>query len=330
MRPILSVLVLALLWTGCRATSPAPRPAAPPPAPVVLSTDTQLKLEKGSGNELRWKTDRQPTLLISTSQGASLSRDPVREIPLGAPSGSWLDRQAPDGVTCFYRVRVGERVSNEVAIAWPDRPLPSLSQPSLLVDKPNFCLEVRDGETCVKRYPIAMGRKCQNRKVCYDNATTPEGRYQIICLQPEATFYRAYDIDYPNAHDQERYDFFRQNGLLDEGSDIGGEIQIHGRGIASNWTFGCMALRNEDMDELFSHPEIGVGTPVTIVGHELSRADLEAADRADPATVALALQKVLGPDAACDARSLGRFQLERKLPVSCLPDARTLKALRLR
>lgn len=296
---------------------------------MKLKVDAGLQLE-AKGTELRWKADEKATLMISTSQAAYPGSDPIRELPLGSKSGRWVDPDAPDGVTCYYRVRSGERISNEVAIEWPDRPLPALFEPSILVDKPNYYLEVRDKNVPVKRYPIAMGKKCQSRKVCYDNASTPEGRYRIVTLQPEATYYRAYDIDYPNAHDRERYEFYRQNGLIEADRDIGGEIQVHGQGISRNWTFGCIALRNEDMDELFAHPEIAVGTPITIVGQQLRQADLQAIDEADPNAVALALQAALGPEAGNDARSLGRFQLERKLPVSCLPDLRTLEALGLK
>jgi hypothetical protein len=105
--------------------------------------------------------------------------------------------------------------------------------------------------------------------------------------------------------DRARYDLMQPN------TDIGGEIQIHGQGIHSNWTFGCMALRNQDMDELFAHPEIDVGTPVWIYGGELTLADLEsdAAHRMDP------LQ-------------LGRWQRSQKLPMTCIYDRATRSRLK--
>lgn len=302
--------------------APAPVRSTPRPVPPPLRVDEGLKLKR-NGMGLRWQAEAPPTLLVSTSRQARAGSDPLRSIPLSSRTGEWTDPDAQDGVSCYYRLKVGDRVSDEIEIAWPDRPLPRLSRPSFLVDKPNYSLEVQDNGRRVKRYPIAMGRNPENRKLCYDNASTPEGRYRIIGVQPEATYYRAYDIDYPNAHDQERYAFYRRNGLLEGDPGIGGEIQIHGKGIGSNWTFGCMALRNEDMDELFSHPEIGVGTPVTIVGAQLTCADLETIDAADREAVAEALHRE-----GCD--SLGQFQMKRKLPVSCLPDLRTMKALGLK
>ena len=43
---------------------------------------------------------------------------------------------------------------------------------------------------------------------------------------------------------------------------LGGTIYIHGHGASSDWTWGCVALENEDIRELFN--SISVGTPVTI------------------------------------------------------------------
>ncbi|MEW6284000.1 MAG: L,D-transpeptidase, partial [Candidatus Eremiobacterota bacterium] len=181
--------------------------------------------------------------------------------------------------------------------------------------------EVRDRGQAVKRYPVVMGRG-RGRKLRQDNASTPEGRYRLYNLQPRATFHRAYDVDYPNALDQVRYDLAQRKGLLPPETPIGSEIQIHGGGIHSNWTFGCVALRNEDMDELFSRPEIGVGTRVTLVGGELTREDLEAIDRADRD----AIVRLLGSD---DPQTLGEYQGTRGLPMTCQPDLRTQRALGL-
>ncbi len=321
------LLALVLLLAGCQA---GPGPARAEQSPLLgLQSDASLKLALQEGRRLAYQAPKPPTLLVSTSSLAVPGRHPIREIALPQAGGTFQDADAPDQVTCYYRLRLGERVSNEVAIAWPARPLPSLRRPSLLVDKSRFFLEAQDNGKRIKRYPIAMGKKHYQRKVCYDNASTPEGRYRIVALQPEATYYRAYDIDYPNQIDRQRYEFFKRNGLLEGSPDIGGEIQIHGKGIHANWTFGCMALRNEDMDELFAHPEIAEGTSVTIVGQELSLEDLLAIEQADPEKLKVALERELGTEAGFDPESLGRFQLAKKLPVTCQADRRTLEALGL-
>jgi L,D-peptidoglycan transpeptidase YkuD (ErfK/YbiS/YcfS/YnhG family) len=43
---------------------------------------------------------------------------------------------------------------------------------------------------------------------------------------------------------------------------LGGDVYIHGNGASSDWTWGCVALENEDMRELFD--AVNVGTPVAI------------------------------------------------------------------
>ncbi|MDY0041903.1 MAG: L,D-transpeptidase, partial [Desulforhabdus sp.] len=43
---------------------------------------------------------------------------------------------------------------------------------------------------------------------------------------------------------------------------LGGEIFIHAGGAHKDWTNGCVALYNRDMDELFNIAK--VGTPVSI------------------------------------------------------------------
>jgi len=141
-----------------------------------------------------------------------------------------------------------------------------------------------------------MGRLPLKRKLRFDNASTPEGRYRLLGLQPDATYYKALDLNYPNETDVARHQ------ILDPSSDIGSEIQIHGLGISRNWTWGCMAMRNEDIDELFAHSELGVGTVSWIYGGEITLAQLRADARAG----------------AVDRLALGRRQQRRGLPVTCL------------
>ena len=132
---------------------------------------------------------------------------------------------------------------------------------------------MRDGRRTLKRYPIALGRQPRKRKLHQDNASTPEGSYHIVSVQSHSRFYKAFNIDYPNSTDVDRYRRARERHELPRTGgrvpDIGGEIQIHGHGIESNWTYGCIALRDEDIDELFGLGTIGPGTPVFISGSEV-------------------------------------------------------------
>jgi len=196
---------------------------------------------------------------------------------------SFIDRFVAHNTTYYYvakiRIEDGLPISSNVAyITIPDVVLGHLANPGFLIDKVHYYLEVRDNEQPRKRYPIALGQNPMKRKLHQDNSSTPEGIYKIINLQPKATFYKAYDINYPNRTDRVRYNRAKaENRIVARGDripGIGGEIQIHGMGIWNNWTFGCIAMRNKNIDELFSHKEIGVGTPVIIIGREITRENI--------------------------------------------------------
>ncbi len=72
-------------------------------------------------------------------------------------------------------------------------------------------------------------------------------------------------LDYPNAEDRTRFRRLKRAGQMPRDQEIGSLIEIHGQGGRSrDWTKGCVALENADMDELA--PRVHVGTAVTIVG----------------------------------------------------------------
>jgi hypothetical protein len=72
-------------------------------------------------------------------------------------------------------------------------------------------------------------------------------------------------LDYPNSEDWTRFKQARQEGRIPGRSAIGGLIEIHGHGgRGDDWTNGCVALTNAEMDFLASR--VRTGTPVTIVG----------------------------------------------------------------
>ena len=155
-------------------------------------------------------------------------------------------------------------------------------------------------------------------------------------------FHRALDVDYPNRIDRIRYDFLRSQGRVPQGKSIGGEIQVHGQlrnwALERNWTWGCVALRNADIEELFDHSDIKVGTPLHIVGTDITREDIvylkKAWTAAEIANLQTHLQElghdpgkadgILGPQTR---RALGKFQIAWGFPVTCDLDRRTVDAL---
>ena len=217
--------------------------------------------------------------------------DPVRypimtiELTSQDVSTGFLDRSTAQNVTYYYMAALVSKntetiYSNIIAVATDKGELPQLTQPEIWVDKTHYFLEIRDQGKLAKRYPIILGRDPLKRKLHQDFATTPEGVYRVTNRKLRSTFRHAFDIDYPNSTDRIRYDLLKSAGKVPAGKSIGGEIQIHGQlrnwRLERNWTWGCIALRNEDIDELFEHKEIKVGTPVYILGEQLTREDLSA------------------------------------------------------
>ena len=223
--------------------------------------------------------------------------------PEGGPTSHWRvagshyrDRELAHGIDYWYEIESAGRRFRWGPVRIPWRALPPSVHPRLYIDKSRYLLSVLEGQKVLKRYAVAMGRRPMTRKLQFDQASTPEGRYRIVNLQPKATYHKALDIDYPNETDLARHQ------LLAPQSEIGGELQVHGMGIERNWTWGCVAMRSQDIDEIFRHSEIGVGTPIWIYGGEVSLAELQADARAG----------------WVDRLALGRRQQRLGLPVSCL------------
>jgi lipoprotein-anchoring transpeptidase ErfK/SrfK len=81
----------------------------------------------------------------------------------------------------------------------------------------------------------------------------------------QTRYYRALMLDYPNEEDMKRFRALKQQGLVPRRGGAGSNIEIHGDGgREQDWTQGCVALSNDDMDALVGF--VQVGTPVTIVG----------------------------------------------------------------
>ncbi len=145
--------------------------------------------------------------------------------------------------------------------------------PAVIVDKFAGKCYLFSGGVVIRSYDAELGRRWVGYKLFQGDNATPEGIYKVTRkLDRAATkYHKALLIDYPNEDDKKRFAMARENGIIPANSRIGGLIEIHGHGGKGfDWTEGCVALENRDMDELFSL--VKIGTPVTIVG---STRDLE-------------------------------------------------------
>jgi murein L,D-transpeptidase YafK len=122
----------------------------------------------------------------------------------------------------------------------------------------------RDGRA-IRAYRIALGAHPAGHKQREGDERTPEGVYAIDARNPNSSYHLSLRISYPNDHDRQR--------AATNGFDPGGQIMIHGLGPTatsmrvalhpgSDWTNGCVAVTNEEMDEIWQLVE--VGTPIEI------------------------------------------------------------------
>lgn len=109
------------------------------------------------------------------------------------------------------------------------------------------------GET-LKSYRISLGKQPVGAKEREGDLRTPEGIYWIDWRKPSDKYQLSLHISYPNARDQAR--------ARAKGVPPGGMIMIHGTPLDEeypewffhtlDWTEGCIALKNDDMREVWS------------------------------------------------------------------------------
>ncbi len=138
---------------------------------------------------------------------------------------------------------------------------------TILVDK--FSRKVivyLDGEIKFE-YSAELGKNWVGDKKVKGDKATPEGMYRIAKkFKSDSTkYYKALLLDYPNDEDTALFEAAIAKGILPRTAKIGGLIEIHGNGgKGTDWTNGCIALTDSEMDSIFKI--VKIGTPVTIVG----------------------------------------------------------------
>ncbi len=155
----------------------------------------------------------------------------------------------------------------------------------ILVDTTRLTVTVMEGDQVRRTYAnISIGRGGTTPDKRRNDDKTPLGEYHIVRIAPETPFHRFFGFDYPTL---EQADRALQAGVIDQrqfaqirrairskevppqATPLGGFIGIHGVGAGDvrvhgdfNWTNGCIALTNEQIDDLAQW--IDIGTRVVI------------------------------------------------------------------
>jgi murein L,D-transpeptidase YafK len=157
-----------------------------------------------------------------------------------------------------------------------DQPL-RLTSPRIVVKKAERKLLLYSDDKLVRTYRIGLGLSPVGDKVRQGDRRTPEGDFYIFTKNDKSAFYLSLGISYPNATHAEQglrdglitkaqYDSItralKAKQTPPQNTRLGGDIYIHGNGAGSDWTWGCVALDDRDVRELFQ--AIPVGTRVRI------------------------------------------------------------------
>ena len=157
-----------------------------------------------------------------------------------------------------------------IGVALPILEEPSVSLPdnvqvdSIVVEKSKHSISLLKSGEVLRTYRVALGRGGPEPKSRDGDARTPQGTYQIDSHNPRSSFYRALHISYPDATDVA--------AARARGVSAGGDVEIHGirNGLgwlgslhrAVDWTAGCIALTDREMDEVWR--VVPDGTPIVI------------------------------------------------------------------
>jgi murein L,D-transpeptidase YafK len=133
-------------------------------------------------------------------------------------------------------------------------PLPSETRiDRIIVEKSAKRLSTFRNGKQIKFYRIALGRNPLGPKQEEGDMKTPEGFYKIDSRNAQSSFHLALHISYPSDEDKKR--------AAARGASAGSDIMIHGirNGLGwigafhrwKNWTVGCIALTDEEIEELW-------------------------------------------------------------------------------
>jgi murein L,D-transpeptidase YafK len=147
----------------------------------------------------------------------------------------------------------------------------------IIVYKSERKLEVYDDDKKVATMKISLGFTPKGHKQHEGDGKTPEGEYYICTRNERSRYFLSVGLSYPNIDDataglerghisQDEFNKIKKSIEAGErppwNTALGGEIMIHGKGSSSDWTAGCIALTDNDMQYVWDNCDIG--TPVTI------------------------------------------------------------------
>lgn len=249
-----AVVVLAMLFSTMAGADVAAAPDAVADSYRMLQRLGLLKTPPAAPVQVQVK---QETAVVANHQAApAASEMVVSAMPHDTGNGQQPSSRAYDVLR-----RLGLLPSDAPA----PRAVVRATNVRVVVEKSKRRLYVlRNGKPLLE-YPVMLGGVPVGPKLQAGDLRTPEGVYTLDWRNPKSRFYKSMHISYPGPLDRQRAE--------ERGVDPGGMIMLHGehdepalrrilRRRARDWTEGCIALNNEDMDEIWR--TVPDGTPIEI------------------------------------------------------------------
>ena len=155
----------------------------------------------------------------------------------------------------------------------PQPHISNLHEPRIIIRKKARVLELFDGEKLVNKYKMVLGFTPSGNKSVDGDGRTPEGDFYVFTKNDQSSYYLSIGLSYPNVQDakrglaeklitREEYDqiisAIANKKMPPPHTRLGGEIYIHGGGTEEDWTDGCVAVKNEDIKEIFDAAIVGM------------------------------------------------------------------------
>ena len=164
----------------------------------------------------------------------------AQHLPVVAPQASAAsDGDCPQGYTCRSQA-VGPSPADK-----------------LLIEKARHKLHIVRGTNIVKSFTVALGSGGLEQKLFEGDRKTPEGRFAVSGRYP-SKWHTYLALDYPGDADRARYEAAVKRGEAPPKVGAGSAIAIHGHRAdqpsklhkVADWTLGCIALDNNEIDEI--------------------------------------------------------------------------------
>jgi murein L,D-transpeptidase YafK len=136
---------------------------------------------------------------------------------------------------------------------------------SILIEKSKHRLTVFDNLQPIKSYPVVFGSNPVGNKFNEGDRKTPEGIFHILDLYHHPSWSKFMWLDYPTSQSWREHFQAKLSGKIGWVLPIGGQVGIHGVPTGqdslieqrSNWTWGCISLKNEDVNEIYQIVKVG-------------------------------------------------------------------------